>query len=344
MTHARQRGFTLIELLVVIAIIGVLVALLLPAVQSAREAGRRVQCVNNLKQIGIAVHGYHVANNCLPPGQLLYMHWLDVSALVPLLPYLEQQPLYAAFNIADVYPINGMGPILASYPANTTVARTQVPGFLCPSDFSRLTNAEGHSNYCGNSGSSPESAVVVVVKKNGPFIAAEPDLGFQGTRVFSFPNIKDGLSMTACFSEKVLGIGMGNQRDGGTPTSVVLSVGTPANASDTSGYYQMCRTADPNTAPLAFAEGQAAGMDWIIGYLSDTRYTHIMPPNSPSCELGGAWFGERGAFTASSRHPGVVNVLMCDGSVKPVKNSVAPPAWWGLGTMAGGEVVSADSY
>ncbi len=151
MRSEQRNGFTLIELLVVIAIIAILIALLLPAVQAAREAARRLQCVNNLKQIGLAVHQYHDANNSFPPGQLLYVNWRDISALVSLLPYLEQQPLYSAFNQADVYPINGMGPVLPSYPPNTTVARIQVAGFLCPSDINRLTNPEGHSNYCGES-------------------------------------------------------------------------------------------------------------------------------------------------------------------------------------------------
>jgi prepilin-type N-terminal cleavage/methylation domain-containing protein len=143
MKSYQKDGFTLIELLVVIAIIGVLVALLLPAVQSAREAARRSQCGNNLKQIGLAIHQYHTARNCLPPGQLLYFDWLDISALYFLLPYLEQQPLFDAFNVADVFPINGLGPVLPSYPPNTTVARTQLAVFLCPSDYSRLTNPEG---------------------------------------------------------------------------------------------------------------------------------------------------------------------------------------------------------
>jgi len=343
MRSSQRRGFTLIELLVVIAIIGILIALLLPAVQAAREAGRRAQCVNNLKQIGLAVHQYHLAHNCFPPGQLLYFNWLDISALVHLLPYLEQQPLYNAFNVADVYAINGMGPVLPSYPPNTTVARIQVPGFLCPSDYSRLSNPEGHSNYCGNSGSSPQSTEIVC-KQNGPFMAAAPDAGYNGCRVFQFTNVKDGMSATACFSEKVMGIGFGNQHqpDPSIPSSADLEVGTPANVTDGPAYYQLCLAANPNTTPLAFADGQANGMYWTFGYAIDTRYTHIMPPNTQSCEVGGPWYGERGAITASSRHPGLVNVLFCDSAVRGVKNSIDPHVWWALGTMAGKEVIPDD--
>ncbi len=341
MRSKRIGGFTLIELLVVIAIIGVLIALLLPAVQAAREASRRAQCLNNLKQIGLAVHEYHVARNCFPPGQLLYFNWLDISALVHLLPYLEQQPLYNAFNVADVYAINGMGPVLPSYPPNTTVARIQVAGFLCPSDNSRLTNPEGHSNYCGNSGSSPQSTEILC-KQNGPFVAAAPDASYNGCHVFTFTNIKDGMSSTACFSEKVLGIGLGNQRDPGIPTSADLQVGLPTDAIDGAAYYQLCRAADANTAPLAFADGQASGMYWTFGYAVDTRYTHIMTPNTQSCEVGGPWYGQRGAITASSRHPGLVNVLFCDGGVKAIKSSIDSATWWAIGTMAGAEIVSTD--
>ncbi len=317
----------MIEVLVVIAIIAILIALLLPAVQAAREAARRIQCVNNLKQLGLAVHQYHDAHNSFPPGQLLYVNWRDLSSLVFLLPFIEQQPLYFAFNLADVYPINGMGPVLPTYPPNTTVARTQVAGFLCPSDYSRLTNSEGHSNYCGNSGSTPESTVVVS-NANGPFIAPTPDGTYQGCRVFRFSNVFDGLSMTACFSEKVLGVGASNQLDPGAPTSADFQVGMPADVKNTPAYYAMCVAIDQAATPLAFADGHASGMYWTFGYVIDTRYTHIMPPNSWSCEVGGPWFGERGAITASSRHAGVVNVTMCDGSVRAIKNSIAPQTWW----------------
>jgi prepilin-type N-terminal cleavage/methylation domain-containing protein/prepilin-type processing-associated H-X9-DG protein len=341
MKSSRRDAFTLIELLVVIAIIAALIALLLPAVQSAREAARRVQCVNNLKQIGLAVHQYHDANNSFPPGQLLYMNWQDLSAQLALMPYLEQQPLYSAFNQADVFIINGLGPALTFYPPNTTAARTQVAGLLCPSDINRITSPEGHSNYCGNSGSTPEAANTITWA-NGPFVAA-PLGNYRGCRVFRFENVRDGLSQTACFSEKVLGIGFEDEYDPGTPTSTYFEVGGLGDVSNTPAYFRMCGAALQNSTPLV-ANGQPVGMYWARGYLTDTRYTHIMTPNTQSCEVGGPWNGERGAMTAGSRHPGMVNVLKCDGSVAGIKNSIAPATWWALGTMTGGEVISADAY
>jgi prepilin-type processing-associated H-X9-DG protein len=135
---------------------------------------------------------------------------------------------------------------------------------------------------------------------------------------------------------------MVNQIDNANPGSADFEVGTPNDVTDPAAYYQMCQAANPNSTPLAFADGQAAGMYWTFGYAIDTRYTHIMPPNTRSCEVGGPWYGERGAITASSRHPGLVNVLFCDGSVRGVKSSINPPTWWALGTMAGGEIVSSD--
>src|SRR6516164_1108147 len=136
MTNRRRRGFTLIELLVVIAIIAVLIALLLPAVQAAREAGRRSQCVNNMKQIGLALHNYHTSNNSFPlggsqnafsgPGN--YHPWCAWSAQGLMLGYIDQGPLYNAANFSVVPLLGNLSPL------NATVANTIVSTFLCPSD------------------------------------------------------------------------------------------------------------------------------------------------------------------------------------------------------------------
>jgi prepilin-type N-terminal cleavage/methylation domain-containing protein len=132
MGSRNRRGFTLIELLVVIAIIAVLIALLLPAVQSAREAARRAQCVNNLKQIGIAMHNYHSSVNSLPWGDGPW--WIEWSAHTLLLPYMEQTPIYNAINFSDTQPFGGI-PMPVNNPANSTATYTVINGFNCPSDM-----------------------------------------------------------------------------------------------------------------------------------------------------------------------------------------------------------------
>jgi prepilin-type N-terminal cleavage/methylation domain-containing protein len=165
-SSARQRGFTLIELLVVIAIIAVLIALLLPAVQAAREAARRAQCINNLKQFGIALHNYHSANDVLPYGEFDMSDACDQWSGMPgLLPFLEQQAMYNAMNIVV---IKGSGTACgAHYPVNTTVTYAKIAVFLCPSDQDRLTNKEGRVNYAFNWGSKP---LRYSTSPSGPFV------------------------------------------------------------------------------------------------------------------------------------------------------------------------------
>jgi len=346
----QRRGFTLIELLVVIAIIAVLIALLLPAVQAAREAARRAQCVNNLKQIGIALHNYHDSQGSLPWGHCEDNHWLDYSAHLPLLLYLEQTAVYNAFNVNDTFPL-GMsdGGAEPGWAPNTTSTYTKINVFLCPSDQDRLTAPTGHNNYVDNGGSSPDS-LYNVSPLNGPFMGADAN-NLLNTRVFGFRDITDGLSNTAAFSEKVKGIGQSNAVDNNTPSSTVLFINSIGDMKTPQLYYNACKTAPLTTPPLTgYGYDQSdntffwgTGAMWHMGYDSQTRYNHVMTPNLQSCATGEDG-PAAGAHTASSRHPGIVNMLMCDGSVKTIKSTIAPQTWWALGTKSGGEVISADSY
>jgi prepilin-type N-terminal cleavage/methylation domain-containing protein/prepilin-type processing-associated H-X9-DG protein len=358
----HRRAFTLIELLVVIAIIAVLIALLLPAVQAAREAARRAQCTNNLKQLGLALHNYHSVNNCIPWGDLEDNDWLDLSCHVALLPNLELGAVWNAMNFTDVFKATGGGPAQVGWPLNTTAVMTVINGFLCPSDLDRLlpitTASSGvpsaHVNYCTSRGSSPDS-VVLLGTFNGMFIGADPSAQLN-TRVFGFRDVIDGLSQTAMMAEKVKGMPAKSgvqaiARDNLLPTSnhyVVTASG--ANVTSPLPYYNLCKAVNQNTATLQTGQGYDSGPyqiggAWHCGYVPQTGYTHVMPPNTWSCVAnGGGGANNQGAHTASSRHPGGVNVLFGDGSTHFIKSSISNVTWWALGTKANGEVVSADAY
>ncbi|MEO6808941.1 MAG: DUF1559 domain-containing protein [Isosphaeraceae bacterium] len=325
-SRSRRSGFTLIELLVVIAIIGVLIALLLPAVQAAREAARRSQCVNNLKQLGIALHNYHDVVGSVPCSS---RNWWGQFPM--MLPYMEQQPLYNAMNFSFAENINGRS--INGGAVNGTAYQTTINTLSCPSDSDRLTNIQGHHNYTGNVGSSANS-FYSATSFNGPFSS-------RG-RANQFSDVLDGLSSTAAFSERVKGVGSNNSgmfdvlKPSATFVKSSLSAGNP-NAD-----YLACKSTPsmPGSTP---AGGDASGMFWTNGAVCTNLYNHVMTPNSWSCATGNTW-DNWAASTASSRHSGVVNCGMMDGSVKSIKDSISPNTWWGLGTMAAGEVLSADSY
>jgi len=345
-------GFTLIELLVVIAIIAVLIALLLPAVQAAREAARRAQCVNNLKQFGLAINNYHTAIDALPYGEFDMSDGCDQWSGMPgLLPYMEQAVMYNAMNISV---ISGNGTACGTYYVfNTTVTYAKLAFLLCPSDSDRLTNSEGHVNYAFNWGSKPYR---YSTNPTGPFVVEAStwkSVGY-GSSITRFASITDGLSQTAAVSERVKGIGNGwnlgstngqvTSKDGSYPTSTVLSVAATSDADIVPLTYQKnCRALSPATAtPGSF--GNPGGF-WHMGLNGNTAYTHVMTPNTWSCAYGQPDTNHpQGALTASSHHPGGVNVAFCDGSVKFIKDSVSTTAWWGIGSRNGGEVVSADAY
>jgi len=331
--RSRRKGFTLIELLVVIAIIGVLVALLLPAVQAAREAARRSQCTNNLKQIGIALHNYHDTTGSLPWG-FGYPGWNDWSGHVLILPYMEQGNLYSSLNFA----YGGAERGGAVGVANTTGQRTTISGFLCPSDANRLTNVEGHTNYMANGGSSP-FALNNNSRFNGPISWVASD---GRMRPSSFSSVIDGLSSTAFFSERVLGMGTNsNVVDGTKPTPVIYTTAAPTDQDNPIMYYTTCKAVNPVGATRF--DGHASGMCWHLGYAIDTRYNHVMPPNSQNCQYQ-APYDNRGAYSAMSRHGGVVNVLFGDGTIKGIKDSISIATWQAIGTQAGSEVISSSDY
>jgi prepilin-type N-terminal cleavage/methylation domain-containing protein/prepilin-type processing-associated H-X9-DG protein len=357
-----RRGFTLIELLVVIAIIAVLIALLLPAVQSAREAARRAQCVNNLKQLGLAVHNYVsqvgsfpaslVPNTtALDPGGA----WLDYASwAAAILPHLEQGPLYSSLNFS----------LPMDHAANANTAGiVQLATLLCPSESitQRPSNFFGTLNYASNFGGPGPirqwtGILVPASYQNDPFTT-----WINGNNAyFGFASVTDGTSNTAMFSEKLIGLAsdadvLRNSKDA-IRSEFTASVDLPTSTLDTGNmqlalqFVQACNRI-PGTQPDTTGASNGPGWCWLFSwpeYSTSESYNHFMTPNTLSCTYPSdpwpGWGGVYAAVSASSNHPGGVNVGMGDGSVRFVKNSVNLQTWWALGSRNLGEVISSDAY
>lgn len=311
-----RRGFTLIELLVVITIIGVLIALLLPAVQAAREAARRAQCVNNLKQIGLAVHNYHDRVGALPGAQLA-QGVTSFSALSHLLPGLELSNEYNSINFS----------LHNADPANLTATMTRVASFVCPSDVSNTALAQigAQTNYMADMGS-----WIVWQSATGPNVGmGDPNGMFYGNSATRFADVIDGLSNTGCFSERILADG--NNAVVSPKSDVFFHPGAPTTQDQA---VQMCNGIDisnlANQFPLFM------GAPWVNG---QHIFQHVNTPNTRSC---GFFTILRANMPASSRHPGGVNMLMGDGSVKFIKDGINLATWRALGTRMGGEIINAS--
>jgi prepilin-type N-terminal cleavage/methylation domain-containing protein/prepilin-type processing-associated H-X9-DG protein len=361
--RSQRRGFTLIELLVVIAIIGVLIALLLPAVQAAREAARRAQCTNNLKQFGLAVHNYHSVNNSLPP---LYDNFgpgntgpsapngeWPLGWATALLLYMEQQPLFNASN----YTQGVFNPI------NTTVSYSKVSTHTCPSESVKTGPwvASAYTNYHANIGGpccmASWSGIFVPMYSDG-VMSQSNSVQTANLGTFGFEGVTDGTSNTAMFSEKLIGLSgyftvyPGDLRAKRvtyqTGVTVPWDQGIPG-VQTAQQMYGACKAMPVTTAPTN--PTQWTGCAWNgshAGTLTFNAYDHFNTPNGLSCVAANSWGGPPGGFndiiTATSNHPGGVNLGLADGSVKFVKDSIAVNTWWALGTRNQGEQISADAY
>ena len=367
----QKRGFTLIELLVVIAIIAVLIALLLPAVQAAREAARRSQCINNMKQIGIALHNYHNAWNNFPPGALNARNtatlatysYGDFSAHARLLGYCEQVPLFNAANfsipiLSDTYGVT----------ANSTVAVTRLLMFLCPSDsppgWLMVNPAAGVLTQFVAPGCNYYASVGSCLEYAGQQNAAPPNGPFQYTNVLGrslgIAHITDGTSNSIAFGEWKVGDGDANTYTipsdiiavGSLPNGTARNAGTlimpnPILVAAFPGWLAQCLADFRNSANRS-ATTSSLGTNWAFGIFGYTMGTMLMAPNPkyPNCTgyATTATLENPGMMNMASFHPGGANVLMCDGSVRFLKDSISQTTIWALGSIAQGEVIDANSY
>jgi len=369
----KSRGFTLIELLVVIAIIAVLIALLLPAVQAAREAARRAQCVNNLKQMGLAALNFESTYTQLPPGFGPFPTQPAggvgrANAQAIMLPYLENASIYNAFNLT--WDINQT----VGYP-NYTAQSTVVAAYNCPSDPSQTrfggNTLLGYSNYFASLGgtacqlyggsvagfsyeetsTSALGVFNVSLNETAPqTIGGNPNPDYQAvTSKTTLASITDGTSNTAMFGEikkSPIAVYSGSCTSG-LPSGMdnVYFVG--------GGFNKNSVTASSSCTALSNCSGYSAriqyrGQMYYRNFVPEGYYSHTITPNSQYFDCG-YYAGNltidfaAAHLAARSYHSGGVNVGLCDGSVHFYKNSVAPNIWFAVGTRAGGEIVSADA-
>jgi prepilin-type N-terminal cleavage/methylation domain-containing protein/prepilin-type processing-associated H-X9-DG protein len=331
-----RRGFTLIELLVVIAIIGVLIALLLPAVQAAREAARRSQCTNNLKQLGLALHNYVSINEVIPPSGACGNNGLqNYSMKSRMLGNLEQQSLFNALNFSQNYWTN-------NYAQNMTVKAVNLAFFNCPSDLEGPTPNGGVQSYPNNVGL---ARYYSGWQPTGPAYFVDLQVGTNMgdtnlNRKLSFASFTDGLSNTVMFSEFVKGR-TSNAKPG---LSLVYNPGDIQTSGSNMTIYTACQQVNPITGMSGAWDWK--GEHWLVNDMGrGGGFSMIMPPNKIGCSNNGNIGTQIDSWiNASSNHPGGVNVMLADGSVRFVKSTVALQTWWALATMNGGEVLSSDSF
>jgi prepilin-type N-terminal cleavage/methylation domain-containing protein/prepilin-type processing-associated H-X9-DG protein len=314
----RRQGFTIIELLVTIAIIAVLVALLLPAVQSAREAGRRIQCTSNLKQVALAMLNYHDAVGTLPPGR---KGWGWGTWQIFVLPYIEQQPLYNAYNqLGDsINDVTLDSLLLYMGPVNETVTTERLAVFTCPTDTPNapLEDVTSHNYGCnyGNTDIYADPNLNGVVFGGAPFgdIGADPTHPNSGTQTVRVASIIDGTSHTMLAAEVVEGQG-----------------------ADLRGFTWY----GPNSGFTSYLGPNSTQPDVL------TEQSQCVYPFSanPPCTWNTVQDDVPVYFASRSRHPGGVNVVLADGSVRFIKNQVNLAVWRALSTTQGREIISDDAY
>jgi len=374
----RPVGFTLIELLVVIAIIAVLIALLLPAVQAAREAARRAQCTNNMKQLGLAVANYESSTSAYPEGycapgiNLGYSSlgdsgWGNWSIQALIMPYMEQGPVYNSLNFSIGSADNLDGPGIQG-----TAIKTRVNSFLCPSSplpvgsfyCGTIPGSSTPANYPGNNYfGSVGASVLPWASATPPGIFAIVGPGDPGT--VKIADVTDGTSNTIAFGEWRMGDFNSAQLSLQDAIDILQnSVGAFGSWNSVQTSSMPSATMPVFTTFLQTCQGLALpsiqggsnwktnksllGRDWNQAMFGHTLGTTLLAPNPAyyncNMESWGGDFDAPGMYNLSSYHPGGANAAFADGSVRFLKSSTALTVIWSLGSKAGGEVISSDSY
>ncbi len=385
MSKGRRRdrqGFTLVELLVVIAIIGILVGLLLPAVQAAREAARRMQCSNNLKQMGLAVFNYEAAHKKFPPGRMApdwvrggaarqsYTNYNSVqqgagstdwtgfrSVHIFILPFMEQNNIY---NLIDFGAPSAVRMTRSGAPANVNFQAYANAAnlFICPSD-PNTGRIISENNYRYNFGGSTPYGGALDSQNNHNTGASNGALRAAGNGAFTIGQAlkvgahTDGLSNTVFFSERNKGSGSDlRNNDPDNRFDIITMPGRTRGLLDPDFVMQNC-LANPGPSRFHFnsAGRWLSGSDfsngWPFGFYSSTMYNHVVPPNWQGLDCG-TWSaipdapGEHAIIAARSMHTGGVNAAMGDGSVHFVSENIDLATWRALGTRDGNEVASIE--
>jgi prepilin-type N-terminal cleavage/methylation domain-containing protein/prepilin-type processing-associated H-X9-DG protein len=322
MIKSRRVGFTLIELLVVIAIIGLLMALLLPAIQRVREAANRMRCANNLKQLGLATHNYESAMGRLPAGATQNMSQWAFSFQSQLLPYVEQDNLQRLIDFSIPLML-GSGGSQTLNPPHQPAARSLIKLFLCPSDggpelFQNNGADWGPNNYMVNMGTGVTAQSLAVPNDGLVWYTAE----------LRISDIIDGTSNTLLMAEAIRG------------NNIQTLAAQPQDP--WRQYASFGGAGNPPLMTEAFCAGATRwagnrGSSWLWGREFNVCFTTTHLPNQrvTDCANNGA-----GYFKASSFHPGGVNVCFGDGSVRFIRDTINLSVWRALATRAGGEVVS----